>query len=70
MTKAACPECDAKVLFSTAPKLGQRVCCAECRTMLKVILLTPLELDYAFVEPFQEHLPGEEKMSPTSDRLG
>jgi lysine biosynthesis protein LysW len=70
MTKATCPECDANVLFSSAPKVSQRVCCAQCRTMLKVISLTPLELDYAFVEPFQEPLHGEERMTPTMDGSG
>ena len=67
MTKVICPECDAKVVFSAAPKLGQRVRCGNCRTMLKVISLATFELEYAFIEPLHEHLPGEERATPTLD---
>lgn len=44
----ACPDCDADVVFSKAPYLGQKKTCPECQSELEVIGLSPLELDWAF----------------------
>ncbi len=54
MDVGACPECDADVLFDVAPGLNQRVSCPRCRAALVVIGLTPIELDWAFVEPLRD----------------
>ncbi len=42
-----CPECDSRIRLNT-PRLGQRIQCRECGTALEVVVLTPLELDWAF----------------------
>jgi len=52
--EAICPECDAKVHFEFQPKKGQRVVCENCKSVLAVIRLTPLEVDWAFIEPFED----------------
>ena len=44
----ACPDCDADVVFTKAPYLGQKKTCPECQSELEVIGLTPLELDWAY----------------------
>ncbi len=43
----ACPECDANVVFTKAPFLGQKKTCPECVAELEVIGLSPIELDWA-----------------------
>ncbi len=58
MAMGACPECDADVQFAGEPVLGDRVLCQHCRAALLVIGLTPIELDWAFVEPLRQ--PGQE----------
>jgi len=44
---AQCPECDGLVTVDRRAKLGDSLECPECGTMLEVISLHPLELDYA-----------------------
>lgn len=55
MLKSPCPECDTSVSFSLSlrPKRGDRTICPQCLTQLVVIRENPIELDWAFVEPFQ-----------------
>jgi lysine biosynthesis protein LysW len=48
MAHAVCPQCEAKVEFSTTPKLGQKVTCRSCGEKLEVFELDPIELDYEF----------------------
>ena len=48
MAHAVCPHCEAKVEFSSTPKLGQKVTCASCGEKLEVFELNPIELDYEF----------------------
>jgi lysine biosynthesis protein LysW len=57
--EAICPECDAKIHFTQQPRIGQRVLCSKCKSMLSVIRLMPLELDWAFIEPFEDPLSGD-----------
>jgi hypothetical protein len=52
--EAICPECDAKVPVESEPKIGHRVMCRSCKSILTVIRLTPLALDWAFVEPLED----------------
>jgi hypothetical protein len=59
--EAICPECDAKVYFECQPKIGQRVLCSKCKSILAVIRLMPLELDWAFIEPFEDLLSDDGK---------
>jgi len=42
-----CPECENPIQLSKNVKLGASIECPECSTMLEVISLRPLELDYA-----------------------
>ena len=44
----ACPECNQRIAFHSAPKLGQRLVCTRCGTELKVIEAKPLKLARAF----------------------
>jgi lysine biosynthesis protein LysW len=57
MVMGACPECDADVPLAD-PALGHRFQCPCCRAELLVIGLTPIELDWAFVEPIR--IPSQE----------
>lgn len=49
-----CPACGTKLRFQAEPKLGEFVVCEECGTELEVIQLSPIKLDWAFEEPFDE----------------
>jgi lysine biosynthesis protein LysW len=53
MPMGACPECDADVLVTDSPKIDQHIQCANCGSELVIIGLTPIELDWAFAEPFE-----------------
>ena len=44
----ACPECDADIYFSNELFLGLKKTCPECRSELKVISLSPIELDWVY----------------------
>ena len=44
---ARCAECYSRINFRKMPELGLKVTCNECGTMLEVIDLDPLELDWA-----------------------
>ncbi len=51
MIKSPCPECDQDVLLDTVPNMGEHVVCSGCRTTLVVIWLSPVRLDWAFIDP-------------------
>jgi len=50
MPFAVCPECEAEIVIETKPAVGQQVTCPHCTAGLEVVHLSPLELDWAFVE--------------------
>lgn len=50
----ACPDCNSEIRFRKAPHLGQLVTCHNCQTSLEVVRRDPLELDWAFDDPFDE----------------
>ena len=50
-SSANCPECGANLQFHKPPKLGQLVACPECDETLEVVLLRPLELNWADEDP-------------------
>lgn len=54
-TVGICPACDTRVRFEKAPKMGQFVTCPECENMLEVVRLSPIKLDWAFEEPFEDY---------------
>jgi lysine biosynthesis protein LysW len=60
MKKANCPECDAVIVFTLPPNLRDRVRCKHCGSTLKVIRLSPLTLDWAFLEPIEGSVHGND----------
>lgn len=54
MTKVClCPDCDHEIHLISKPKIGMRLICACCNTVLRVIKSDPLKLDWEFVEPLE-----------------
>lgn len=55
MVRSTCPECDTRITFSSSlsPKRGDRTICPKCLTQLVVFRENPIELDWAFIEPFE-----------------
>jgi hypothetical protein len=51
MIESICPECDHDIQIETTPNVGERVICPFCRTILVVIQVSPVQLDWAFIEP-------------------
>ncbi|MFW5940172.1 MAG: hypothetical protein ACOC8X_13105 [Chloroflexota bacterium] len=49
-----CPDCNSEIRFRKAPHLGQLVTCHNCETSLEVVRRDPLELDWAFQDPFED----------------
>jgi len=45
MVKAKCPKCENKIPM-TAPEIGEGIICPNCKVVLKVIWLLPIELDF------------------------
>ncbi len=66
MLKALCPECDNEIEFSTPPRLKERVRCAQCRSVLNIIELAPLVLDWAFMEPFGDTMHSDDGRQATN----
>lgn len=50
---AYCPDCDASLRLKSV-RLGQQISCRECGTLLEVVGMNPVELDWAFDEPIEE----------------
>ncbi len=48
MAKGYCPECDVTINLGKSPRKGQRITCFKCGSQLKVIGLSPIELDWAY----------------------
>jgi alpha-aminoadipate carrier protein LysW len=44
---ARCPECESTIALNKGVNLGDYIECPGCGTMLEVISLKPVELDYA-----------------------
>ena len=51
---ARCPECDSRIYFERRPDIGEMISCPECDTLLEVISVAPLRLDWASEEPVGE----------------
>lgn len=43
-----CPSCDVLILFSKKPRLGEIIVCYECDENLKVVGLSPLNVNWFF----------------------
>ncbi len=64
MLKSVCPECDADVRFTSMPKVGQRLTCSTCYSVLTVIDQHPIELDWAFLKPFEASISNNRRPPP------
>lgn len=60
MVIGRCPECDAEVPVDAVVVMDQRLCCSRCGAQLVVIGVSPVELDWAFIEPIPNQRWGEE----------
>ncbi len=67
MVIGTCPECDADIPVGASAVMDQRLCCARCGAQLVVISTSPVELDWAFVEPLPNQRWGEEPGSHPLD---
>lgn len=47
--QGVCPGCGARLRFQEL-SLGELIVCGECQDQLEVVQLTPLKLDWAFVD--------------------
>ena len=51
---ANCPGCGANIRLREPVRLGEFVICDECGDELEIVSMTPIKLDWAFEEPFDE----------------
>lgn len=61
----SCPACGAEMFFRRRPTRGQFVTCHNCDSLLEVLHLSPLELEWAFEDPLdvvyrERHQDGDE----------
>ena len=61
-----CIGCDTEIRLRQSPKIGMLVTCAECGAELEVVWLDPLELDWPFIDDYDED-EDEEVMSLYDD---
>jgi lysine biosynthesis protein LysW len=53
MPRTRCPYCDA-VIKIDKPREGQFITCPGCGVELEVVNTDPLEVDFAFIEDWQD----------------
>ncbi|MCJ7622034.1 MAG: hypothetical protein MUO76_00915 [Anaerolineaceae bacterium] len=51
MAIAQCPNCDRNNDLGNSPKMGAKIECQHCLTMLEIVWLDPYELDYPYDPP-------------------
>lgn len=51
---ATCPGCGANIRLREPVRLGEFLICDECGDELEIISVSPVRLDWAFEEPFDE----------------
>ena len=51
---AECIECGSEIILTRQAGLGHKVTCSECGTILKVVGLDPVEVDWIYDEPEYE----------------
>jgi len=47
MEMGFCPECDADISVGKKPFVGQKITCPNCGAYLRIISLSPIEIDWA-----------------------
>ena len=55
MNIAECPSCGTLIEIGQKPKMGQQVTCTACDTVLEVVWLDPLELDWVYDDEDEEY---------------
>jgi len=54
MEAAECISCGTEITFREDPKMGQLVKCQRCDAELEVVWLDPVELDWPFVDDYDD----------------
>ena len=54
MEVSNCIGCNTEIRFRQSPKIGMLVSCDECGAELEVVWLDPLELDWPFIDDWDE----------------
>jgi lysine biosynthesis protein LysW len=62
MAMAECPSCGGNVTIPGTPKMGQRVRCRSCDSILEVVWLDPIELDWPIEDFEEEFIEDEEEL--------
>lgn len=62
-----CIGCDTEIRLRQAPKIGALVTCHECGAELEVVWLDPLELDWPFIDDWDEDEDEDEEVMSLYD---
>lgn len=62
MLRTTCPECGEPIEFDEDAQVGDRVVCDECRVELEIVGLSPLTVDYALVDDWEETWDRDEEL--------
>ena len=54
METANCLDCGSEIILKKPPQTGQLVTCNHCGTELQVVWLDPLELDWPYMDDYDE----------------
>jgi alpha-aminoadipate carrier protein LysW len=54
MLRTTCPECGEPVELGDDAQVGEGVTCVECRVDLEVLSLSPLVVDYALADDWED----------------
>jgi lysine biosynthesis protein LysW len=65
MARVFCPQCSHRVKLRSRPVESQLVQCQHCKTVLEIVSLEPVELDWAYFEPAEE----EKDWEPEEERV-
>jgi alpha-aminoadipate carrier protein LysW len=54
MEVANCLGCGTEIVFKKTPQMGAMMVCPECGAELEVVWLDPLELDWPFIDDWDD----------------
>lgn len=64
---ATCPACGSEISFRRQPRRGQFVTCHDCDSLLEVLRLSPLKLEWAFEDPFDLAFSDSDRVGDSAD---
>ncbi len=64
MEMGFCPECDADIAVGKKPFVGQKITCGNCGAYLRIISLSPIEIDWADDDDYDDY---DEDMEDAED---